>query len=51
MAWLTSLVLVIWGAYNGLLIQTKDAILGDLPDTPDFICCATELVTLTALAI
>ena len=46
MVWLTALVLVIWGAYNGLLIQTKGAILGDLNDNPGLIYYATELVTL-----
>lgn len=29
MAWLTSLVLILWGINNGLIIQTKDALLGD----------------------
>ena len=46
MVWLTALVLVIWGAYNGLLIQTKGAILGDLNDNPGLVYYATELVTL-----
>lgn len=46
MAWLTSLTLVVWGAYNGLLIQTKDAILGSLSAAPGPLYYATEAVTL-----
>ncbi|MCB9430359.1 MAG: GAF domain-containing sensor histidine kinase [Ardenticatenaceae bacterium] len=46
MAWLTSLVLIVWGANNGLLIQTKDAMLGDITDAPSPLYYAVESITL-----
>ncbi|MCB0032779.1 MAG: sensor histidine kinase [Anaerolineales bacterium] len=44
MAWLTSLVLIVWGGYNGLLIQTKGAIWGDRYGT--LLYYTTESITL-----
>ncbi len=45
-AWLTSLALIVWGANNGLFIQTKDALLGDLNNTPGPLYYAVESITL-----
>lgn len=46
MAWLTSLVLIVWGVNNGLLIQTRDALLGSLSANPGPLYYAKEAPTL-----
>lgn len=46
MAWLTSLVLIVWGTHNGLFIQTKDAILSDLSANPGRVYYAAEAIVL-----